>query len=414
MPAGHERLRMAALVAVGLAVRLGLAVAVAPFQAPDEGSHVRFVEAVARTGRLPVQPPTPAPHWEQYYQPPLAYLLLAPLERAAEAWGVDDATRVRVLRLLGAVWGAATVAVAYRAMALVTPAGDPRRALAALVVALLPGFAANGAAVNNDALANLLAACLWLPLLGGAGPVRVGLVLGLGCLAKLSVLALAPLVLVVPLLAGRPLGAVVRDTAVAGLVAGLVLAPWAARNVVLYGDPLAIGVGSISIDSLARVFPPEAVAHAAAPHPERALVQLFGRFGIYNNLAWPPVALVWMPLAAAGLAGWARVRRTVEDARLVRAAWAFAAALGLAALGLGVFSLRYWAAWQGRYLYVAIVPLAALLATGWAAWLPARARPWLVLALGVALVALDAGLCVRLHRHFAAVPPGRWGLAATL
>jgi hypothetical protein len=414
MPIGRERLLVAAFVAVALAVRLGLAVAVAPFQAPDEASHVRFVEAVARTGRLPVQPPTPAPYWEQYYQPPLAYLLLVPLERAAAACGAGEETRVRVLRALGAVWGAATVAVAWRAMALVTAAGDPRRALAALVVALLPGFAANGATVNNDALANLLAACLWLPLLGGAGPVRVGLVLGLGCLAKLSVLALAPLVLVVPLLNGVPRGRALRDAVVSGLTAAVLLAPWAARNVILYGDPLAIGVGSITFDSLARLFPPEAVALAAAPHPERALVQLFGRFGVYNNLAWPPVDLVWMPLAAAGLAGWARVRRAGGDERLVRAAWAFVAALALAAVGLGAFSLRYWAAWQGRYLYVAIVPLAALLATGWAAWVPARARPWLALALGVALLVLDAGLCVRLHRHFAAVPPGRWGLAATL
>src|SRR5262249_44301279 len=161
----------------------------------DEAAHVRYVETVARTGVLPVQPKQSFPRWEQAYQPPLAYLAFVPLWRTVAALGVGDDGRLRALRVQNAGWGAARPLVGWAVVARLAPAGDVRRLLVPLVLALFPGFAASASAVNNDALANLLAAALWLPL--GASPGRraalaAGAVFGAAALAKLTVLVLAP------------------------------------------------------------------------------------------------------------------------------------------------------------------------------------------------------------------------------
>lgn len=224
-------------------------------------------------------------------------------------------------------------------------------------------------------------------------------------------LTLAPLLLVVPWLRGRDLRVALRDAAVAGAVAGAIGVPWMLRNVRLYGNPLAIGVGSIAFASLAGKLPPDAIAFLARPVPGRAFLQYWGAFGIYNNLAWSAATVVLVTLAALALAGVLRPARDLGGLRLLPA---FALALALAAAGLTVFSLRYHAAWQGRYLYSTTLPVAALLATGWARLVPPRWRPALALAFGIALLVLDGGVVLKLARFFARVPAAAWGLGATL
>jgi hypothetical protein len=417
-----ERALWAALVLAGLAVRLAFAAVVPPLQAPDERAHLRYVEFVAREGALPVQPPRDIQRdvafWPQYYQPPLAYALFAPLERALRSAGADEATRLRALRAQNALYGAATVLVGLLVMARLTPPGDPRRLLAGLVLALWPGFAGNAAALNNDALANLLAAALWLPLLAPSrprSPWLAGVLFGLALNAKLTALVLAPLLWLVPWLVRRdePRGAL-RFAAVAGGIAAGLLAPWLARNVVVYGDPLAIAFGSISFEWLATQLPPEQVAALAAPRPARVLGVFFGQFGIYLNLRWTPVFVGLVPLTAIAALGWLRRSAAAGDAVLSARAPALLAAVVLAAAGLAWFSLRYYGGWQGRYLYTVMVPLAALLAAGWARWQPARPGWALAAMLAGLLLALDAGLVWKLHDFFTALGPARWGLGTWL
>ena len=88
--------------------------------------------------------------------------------------------------------------------------------------------------------------------------------------------------------------------------------------------------------------------------------------------------------------------------------------MALAAAGLAAFSLRYHAAWQGRYLYTAALPAAMLLAGGWHRLIPPRARPVFALLLAAGLLALDAMLVLRLHAFFAATPAARWPFSADL
>ena len=229
-------------------------------------------------------------------------------------------------------------------------------------------------------------------------------------------LALAPLLLAAPLLARRVgLAAAVREAAVAGTVAVVCLLPWMVRNVRVYGDPLAIGVGSIRFEQLAHgQLPPELIALLARPVPSRAFVQFWGRFGIYNNAAWPPVAGVWVPLAALAAAGWLWRRGAPAPEAFRRAVPVFAATVGLALAGLASFSLRFYGAWQGRYLYTTMLPIAALLAGGWTSWLPARAWPALVVLAAAALVVLDGRLVAVLARWFAGGPRVTWGLDTVL
>jgi hypothetical protein len=45
---------------------------------------------------------------------------------------------------------------------------------------------------------------------------------------------------------------------------------------------------------------------------------------------------------------------------------------------------------QGRYLFTALVPIAALFVLGWGAWLPRSVQSWGVLLVGVVLLGLNA------------------------
>jgi len=124
------------------------------------------------------------------------------------------------------------------------------------------------------------------------------------------------------------------------------------------------------------------------------------------------IPAVLVPLAGLGLAGW--IRRTAPDGSFTRAAAAALCAVALAAAGLAAFSLRYHAAWQGRYLYTAAVPVATLLAGGWHRIVPARWRPACAVLLAAGLLALDTTLVLRLHAFFTAMAAGRWPFTAHL
>jgi len=414
-----ERRTLVLLCAGALLVRLGLVFATPAFEAPDERAHHRYVAFLLDEARLPVQPPPDVEDalrfWPQYYQPPLAYALFAPALAVSRAAGAEPAAQVRVLRVQNALYGVAAVVLVWLAATRLTAPGDPRALLAAALAAAWPGLAANAASANNDALANLLAVALWLPLLRAHASRRAalaaGALFGAACLVKLTVLPLAPLLLAVPWLRGGS----VRDGAAAALRAGavafaLTLPLWA-RNAWVYGHPLAVGAGSFTFEALVPVLGAERVAELAAADPGRALAEAVGQFGVHANLRWWPLPAVWGALAGLAAAG-AALRPGPPLGRPT--AFALALAPALAAVGLVTFSLTYYGGWQGRYLYTAALPLCALGAHGLARWLPAGHPRRAVLALALALCALDLALCAELAAFFASAPRWRWGVALGL
>lgn len=413
---------MLAILAAALALRVGFASVLPPFQAPDERAHLDYVRTLAIFRGLPVQPrlaPAEAlESWPQSYQPPLAYLLFSPAALASEALGAGRVTQLRMLRLQNALYGTALVAVIFAVAARLRPRGDPLRVAAPALAAAWPGLAANSASLNNDGLAVLLAGVFWWVWLREAPGVRRGLasgaVLGAACLAKLTAATLLPLCLLLPWLEGRDLRAAVIEAGAAATVWLFLLFPWMLRNTAVYGDPLAVGVGSFSFAALrAAGLPADFLAQVSTPAPGKALLQLFGRFGITNNLSWSPVAAAWLPLVLLGALGWVRARDARR--RLPPPANAgLAAAVVLATLGLVAFSLRYYGAWQGRYLYVAAAPIALLVAHGLAQWLPRERSTAAALALGLLLALLTAALLVQLAHFYGEAARAEWGLRTAL
>jgi hypothetical protein len=408
------------LLIASLGLRIGLALCLPPYQAPDERAHLRFVDHLIEQRRLPVQEIRDAREalaiWEESHQPPLAYVLYVPVALAARSLGAGEAARVGALRIQNALYGAATAALAFAALAWVTPRGDPRRWLSAAVVAFLPGFVGISSAVNNDGLACLLAAALWLPLLRPQMPGRdawLGALLGLGCLAKLTVAPLIAAVLAEPLLRRQPLRRALRRAAVVGVALVALCGPWVARNLVLYGEPTGGGAGFLSFDAVAQVLPPGAVEEARQPDPAKAFLQFWGRFGIYNNLDWIGVQAVWLPLLAAALLGWLPRPRAEPDG-LERQGALWLAALLLSVAGLLAVSVPYYGGWQGRYLYSALVPAAALLAGGWLRLLRGRLPAAATLLLILLLFALDAALVVKLEQFYREAGPLQWGMRRSL
>ena len=425
------------MVAAALAVRIAFALALPTFQAPDEEAHFRYVAFLGEQRTLPSQPERSlelfADPMHQAYQPPLAYASFVPVERAFAAAGAPLRVRLRAVRLQNALYGAMTVMIGSLVAIRLTRRGDPRRLLTAVALAFLPGFVAVGSAVNNDSLANLFAAALWLTLIPAAGRERSawrsGLLFGAACLAKLSSLALAPLLFAIPLLQNRSdqRGAL-RVAAIAVATAVLVLLPWMGHNIAQYGSPLAIGVGSIPFDWLESVVPGVQLEGFTRARYDNTFFQFWGRFGIANNLTWIGVPVALVPVAGLAALGWL-LRRPRPDAQDAFDAWAPAwlLAAALATVGLVQFSLAYAGAWQGRYLYSAMLPWSLLFAGGISRLLhfdaaadsakqeraSTRVR-WVIVALALVLAAVNVIVLVKLLAFFAEAPPGRWLLFTRL
>src|SRR5437016_9623061 len=92
----------AAVIAVGILCRLAFAVLTPIFYAPDEHSHFNYVKYVSEHGSFPVQTTKmgdPANEWE-YFQPPLYYVALVPIYRAAHSLFHSEAGTVFALRFV--------------------------------------------------------------------------------------------------------------------------------------------------------------------------------------------------------------------------------------------------------------------------------------------------------------------------
>lgn len=443
------RLALVAVVAGYVALALGYALATPKWNAPDEPAHFNYVAEVATTGRLPV---IQAGDWDagllerskatqfraadvrsiryEGHQPPLYYLLAAPVYLATAGLGLD--AQVFALRALSALFGALLLLVAHRAARLLFPAQPPLWVAVPAVVAFIPMHTAMSAAVNNDLLAELLGSLLLLALLRGLGrgfDGRAALQLGaLGGLCLLTKLTLYGFVaLLVPgwlVWDGLRRGAArdpaerfalaTRLAAAVGL-ALLIAAPWLLRNASVYGpdDLLAARRHDAVVVGQPRW---ERFDAAAAQTFLTVLFQsfwgqfgwmgivldqrLYLAFGLLGGLGALGLALELARRAAGGQPGAARgaTHPGASDQQLV--------ALGAAVLivfGQVVYYNLSFIQAQGRYLFPAIVPIAALLCLGWwrlagatvpFRWASDAPEPAFVPLPGGRSVALGAGLAL--------------------
>jgi hypothetical protein len=332
-------------------------------------------------------------HTATYRSSPAYYLLAAALQPADRLWGLYLA------RALGVLLGALGVFfIGWAARELFPDAPFVRYGAPALA-ALQPMAAFLAAGVNNDALANALAAFAFLLLARllarGASPARLLLLLlavAAAVATKRTTAYLLPTLLL--LLAILPAARARRPALGLGLGALLATAlgafgwrwlgsggwdglPSATRQLLsryFFNEP----------DQLARI-----VRNLRAPGIGRILLDYLAgmHHGFWGSFGWQVLPLpgpleaflgLVTTLAAAGL-----LRRVLTrgDSPVQRAALlSSAAAVAL----VTVAALAFFAAYldrpyapppQGRYLFAAWGPVCLLLSAGLAAWLPER-RQW--------------------------------------
>jgi hypothetical protein len=401
------------IVAIYLALGAAYAVYTPTWQVPDEPAHYNYIVELATTGRLPVLefedypyeyltrvvsarfPPTMSVDTIRYeaHQPPLYYALAVPVFRVTA--GLPLAARVLTLRLISVVLGAALLVVTYWVVETVFP-GEPTIALTATaLVAFIPMHVTMTAAVNNDALAELLIAAMLLVSLRrlrGRLSTR-GYVLGGGVLYGLALLTKTtayPAVVILLLAevgrwwiaergkAGFPIGPLV-----ALVVIALTLSSWwFVRNAVVYGD---LDVFGLKRHDLVVAEQPRTAQWIARFGPRYVLWAFVSTtfksfWGVFGWMGVPMDNRVYLGLLALTLAG--LIGLLILAVRLVRRPTTLSsvqwAALGLLALSILLTASTYvwynltFVQHQGRYLFPALVPIALFFTLGLHQWVPRR------------------------------------------
>jgi 4-amino-4-deoxy-L-arabinose transferase-like glycosyltransferase len=363
---GEAAFRARVFLAAGVGLRLFLAAVLPPGEAPDERAHLAYVRALAEERRFPVQEEAVAvgSTGYEYYQPPLWYLTAVPFHLAGRPFGEEGP--LYAVRLWNVLLSAAFLSASLALVARIAPARRDLKVASASFLAFWPALASNGAAAGNDPLAALLVSLAVLPLVGIAGgesrstrrALALALLVGLAILTKMTGFVLVPLV---------PLAFALRERSAAGairaipiLLGGFALAsPWYLRNLRIYGDPFALGVGNVSWADR----PPLPLAAAeVAGTTARTFWVAFGR---YNEVVTPGIAPIayglTLALLVVGTSRLAAAWRGFEPARRRRFVLLAAGAGALLALAFA-FGLRYHQP-QGRFLF----PFAGAFALGAAA-----------------------------------------------
>jgi 4-amino-4-deoxy-L-arabinose transferase-like glycosyltransferase len=421
-----ERLALTAILLLYLGIGFLYATRVPPYNAPDEPAHANYARDLA-AGRWPVLQPGDwdaallerlkstrfppgsdvSPIRYESHQPPLYYLLIAPVARLSAGQG--ERGQVVAMRLATLLIGVAALLALYACAGLLLPRDRATALLAVALAAFVPMHIAVGASVSNDALAELaLSLVLWRGLLAlrdglsARGAAGLGLAVGVGLLTKLSCLVGPPVAAAAILLsaraegAGRPggfLGPALRRGALAAGVALLVALPWLARGGLVYGptDPLGLGRHDLVVVGQPQTGAP--TAGALARHAATLFRSFWGQFGWMGVLMDERVYLL-LGLLTLGVGlglslwlspwgGWAEL--TARE----RAGFGLAALLVLGVLlGTVGYNLTYLQP-QGRYLFPAMAGIASLAAVGLRELIAPRHRRAVYLLAGLGMAGLD-------------------------
>ena len=397
-----------------------------PWQAPDEPAHYNYVRYLAAHHRLPVLQAGDYPHdyleeikaakfppemtidpiRYEFWQPPLYYLLAVPVYLLFGGALIP-------LRLFSVACGAGLLIVAYGIARQAFPQNDALALGTVALIAFVPQHLAMTAAVNNDALAELiLAGVMWaLVRWVVGGETRgvgenseelkrlavVGVLMGLGLLTKTSTVVSVPLALVALVLRRKRVDT--RSVACLLLPALLLVLPWLVRNAAVYGGSDVLGWGR----------------HGAVVADQPRTAEWIALYGLGNVLRWgltttfqsfwaqfgwmavPIDARIYRALALfCGLAGVGFVLHVMRlwrerGLRLDEGTQRAASLLALWLLLTGASYLWYNATFvqhQGRYLFPALVPIAVFFALGWREALRPENARWLAMALLVGAVVL--------------------------
>lgn len=392
------------------------------WQAPDEPAHYNYVRQLA-AGRLPVIEPgdydqgyqervigsrfdptySIDPFRYEDWQPPLYYLLLAPV------FVLSDGALLP-LRLVSVLMGAGVILFSFAIIRRMWPDNPWAAPATAAFVAFLPQHVAILASVNNDALAELLIAAILWRLAGWVQRPRLervdrrslfltGLLLGLGFVTKGTAYIMAPLAALVLLWrANWQLRRFVRLFGTLLLPALGIGALWWWRNVLVYPglDWLALGAHDAVVTGQPRTA--DWVAQYGAGETAVRFVRttfnsFWGQFG-WMGVPMPRWVYQALTLFTVGTAA-GLVLRLTGGRPLSRPSRLLLIPLFLLSSGLYLSYNITFVQHQGRYLFPALIPIGAAVAAGWSTLLRPLQSRWpatiVVLPLGLAagLIALD-------------------------
>jgi 4-amino-4-deoxy-L-arabinose transferase-like glycosyltransferase len=241
------------ILAAGAGLRLTLAFLTPPLYAPDEAGHLLYVHEIAMHWSFPVQ--SLDGRWSnfnganEFYQPPLYYLLAALPYRLLHAFGLWPIFAIRVLNV---GLGLTMVLVVYQIGKQVFPERPAIALTAAALTALIPTVAADSATVNNDPLIILLVGLASLSLLRSLTSsevtrrtvLEVALLTAAALYTKTSAIVIVPAIVAWAVLRQRHrLPAWRPALAMIVLPIAAVLPWWLGRNLPAYHDLLGVQIG---------------------------------------------------------------------------------------------------------------------------------------------------------------------------
>jgi len=426
------------------------------YESTDELHHYRYIHYLLTTGELPVQSGLGARI--QAHHPPLYYTLAA----LASAWappsrpwdyepehnpfwqyrafevGVDNKNfylhlrdedfpyqgtplAFHLARWVNVALGALTVWLTYRLARRIFP-DRPGLALSAMaLVAFNPQFLYLSGAVNNDVIAGasgaaLLYACIDSvdrPLTARRAAL-LGLLFGLGLLAKFNLLFMLPVIGLAVWLsvnltaenagakrAQNENGQTFTRFARAGLiflaVAALIAGWWFARNQLLYGE----ATGVEKMNSIWGGRDPLRDFSLALQELPYSWSTVWGRFG-YGQIPMPDgvyqALFVICVIAVVGwMVGWLRRARQIDHARLAQISLVAITVLLFAGAVFG-YMLISTAGPNGRFFFPALPAFGVLIAAGLLEWSRKRER-------AVSFVLIGAMLAFALYSLFGILAP---------
>lgn len=421
------------IIATYIALGIAYAVYTPAWQVPDEPAHYNYIADLATTHRLPVLEPGDYPfeYLEEIkaerfppsmpidnidyeaHQPPLYYLLATPLFVATA--GLPTTTQVTALRLLSVVAGALLLYVTYQLVKVIFTHDDALALTTTAFVAFIPMHIAMTAAVNNDALAELLIAGILLVSLlrlhdrlpRRTFAIASGVLYGLGLLTKTTVYPAIAYLLLAEVghwqrcpepVEGMEKLATSKSMLLALLsipIALAVSAWWFIRNAVVYGDLDVFGLKRHDMVVAGQPRTADWIAqHGWHAYWDRAwnftfksFWGVFGWMGVFMDQRIYTGLGILTLVAVIGCA-WFLIRSVRNPGRLSNRQWA---SLGLLALSIVLTAGTYvwynftFVQHQGRYLFPALVPMALFAALGIRELIPRVLRP---LGLGILVTGL--------------------------
>ncbi len=405
---------------------------------PDEERHFAYAQYIARNHKLPPLRYDPeTTNITQAIHPPLYYLCaalfcrddarpiqeqllvddepgyramrLAPGESGVAAQRTEST--VRRLRMFSLLISAVHIAFVYLLIIALFPGETLLAFTTALFVALNAQFLHISASVSNEPLTDALSTIyifLLLSLTRGTPRTRryllAGMVLGCCLLSKLSTLYYLPVTaLILTWVHFRNTRKLMGSLALVAGAAFLVAGWWYLRNWLIYHDPFATVylIASQPWGFRTAAFSAGSLLSLAS----HTFVSFFGTFGAQQFSIPTGHALVYGALVALGLAGLCRLALTgmMKKQRHSAVSILLLPFLGCCAVFVSM-NLAYVGVSMGRYLFVAIAPIAAGIIGGARSLVPARRRNAFLLLLSLLLVFLNLDILFRVLKPAYADP----------